>query len=159
MYGDIVEIADFSTFCHKYQVQILWIDKKHPWALHKYPLELFQSFSEFHRCPPGLTGACFRGWFCQKSAFWATLTTPMNQNQSSNSNYQRFETPRPLPYHFQGLWNLQWSPGGVTGGHRGRFRGLFCRKSAFWATLTTPMNQNQSSNSIYQRFETPRPLP
>ena len=81
MYGDIVEIADFSTFCHKYQVQILRIDKKHPWALHKYPLELFQSFSEFHRCPPGLTGAVSGADFAKNQHFellWPLQWTKIN---------------------------------------------------------------------------------
>ena len=64
MYGDIVEITDFSTFCHKYQVQILKIDKKNtPGRFMNIPLNFFNHFQNFtgaNRGSPGpVSGADF----------------------------------------------------------------------------------------------------
>ena len=79
MYGDIVEIADFSTFCHKYQVQILRIDKKTPLGASKISP---WTFSIIFRISPVPTGA-HRGLF-------PGMILPKNQ-------------------HFELLWPLQWT--------------------------------------------------
>ena len=123
------------------------------YALPKPTSNHFQSFSKSTWTHWWLTGDSpghFLAKFCPKWVFWAKISTWLNLNQQSNSNYQFYSLPRSTSNHFQNLY-------GLTGDSRGHFRAKFCPKWGFWAKISTWLNLNEQFNSNYQLYALPRP--